>query len=362
MSSNPKVVVTGSVAFDYLMRFPGKFQDVVVPDRLHRLSVSFLVDEMRRVRGGVAPNIAYGLALFGVTPTILATAGQDAADYRTWLGEQGVDVSGMKLCDDVFTASFFVSTDLEQNQIATFYAGAMARASELTFRSYEPGSVALALICPSDPTAMRQHARECRELGIPYVYDPSQQVARLDGDDLLDGLDGAAMLIGNDYEFGDHREEDRSLRDRAGGEGARPRHHARARRGRRSPSGEARRGAGRAPGRSGSRPHGSGPRRSTRRASETRSAPGSWRRASGACRGRRRAGSDPWRPSSASRRSARRRGGGASTTSSSGTPRATAAPLPGPLAERLRGPAASGGRGGLRPPGGSLLSARLRPS
>lgn len=202
MSSNPKVVVTGSVAFDYLMRFPGKFQDVVVPDRLHRLSVSFLVDEMRRVRGGVAPNIAYGLALFGVTPTILATAGQDAADYRAWLGEMGVDVSGMKLCDDVFTASFFVSTDLEQNQIATFYAGAMARASELTFRVYAPGEVALALICPSDPTAMRQHARECRELGIPYVYDPSQQVARLEGDDLLDGLDGSTMLIGNDYELG----------------------------------------------------------------------------------------------------------------------------------------------------------------
>lgn len=202
MSSNPKVVVTGSVAFDYLMRFPGKFQDVVVPDRMHRLSVSFLVDEMRRVRGGVAPNIAYGLALFGVTPTIFATAGQDAADYRAWLGEQGCDVSGLKLCDDVFTASFFVSTDLEQNQIATFYAGAMAKASELTFRSFEPGSVALALVCPSDPAAMRQHARECRELGIPFVYDPSQQVARLDGDDLLAGLEGAAMLIGNEYEFG----------------------------------------------------------------------------------------------------------------------------------------------------------------
>jgi adenosine kinase len=202
MSSTPKVVVTGSVAFDYLMRFPGKFQDVVVPDRLHRLSVSFLVDEMRRVRGGVAPNIAYGLALFGVTPSILATAGQDAADYRDWLGEQGVDVSGMKLCDDVFTASFFVSTDLEQNQIATFYAGAMARASELTFRSFAPGSIAVALICPSDPTAMRQHARECRELGIPFVYDPSQQVARLEGQDLLDGLEGAAMLIGTEYEFG----------------------------------------------------------------------------------------------------------------------------------------------------------------
>lgn len=202
MSTNKKVVVTGSVAYDYLMRFPGKFRDVVVPDRLHRLSVSFLVDEMRRVRGGVAPNIAYGLALFGVTPTVFATAGQDAGDYRDWLAEQGVDVSGLVLCDDVFTASFFVSTDEEQNQIATFYAGAMARASELTFRSFPAGSVALALICPSDPAAMRQHARECRELGIPFVYDPSQQVARLDGDDLLEGLDGAAMLIGNEYELG----------------------------------------------------------------------------------------------------------------------------------------------------------------
>jgi adenosine kinase len=202
MSTTPKVVVTGSVAYDYLMRFPGKFRDVVVPDRLHRLSVSFLVDEMRRVRGGVAPNIAYGLALFGVTPTVLATAGQDAGDYRAWLESEGVDVSGLKICDDVFTASFFVSTDEEQNQIATFYAGAMARASELTFRAYAPGEVALALICPSDPAAMRQHARECRELGIPYVYDPSQQVARLEGADLLDGIDGAAMLIGNDYELG----------------------------------------------------------------------------------------------------------------------------------------------------------------
>ena len=202
MSTREKVVVTGSVAYDYLMRFPGKFRDVVVPDRLHRLSVSFLVDEMRRVRGGVAPNIAYGLALFGVTPTVLATAGQDALDYRAWLEAEGVDVSGLKICDDVFTASFFVSTDEEQNQIATFYAGAMARASELSFRAYAPGEVALALICPSDPTAMREHARECRELGIPYVYDPSQQVARLDGADLVDGLDGAAMLIGNEYEFG----------------------------------------------------------------------------------------------------------------------------------------------------------------
>lgn len=200
--NEPRIVVTGSVAYDYLMTFPGRFADVVVPDRMHRLSVSFLVDEMRRVRGGVAPNIAYNLALLGHRPSILATAGPDAADYKAWLESEGVDVSGLTICEDVFTASFFVSTDLEQNQIATFYAGAMARARELTFRVFPPGSVALALIGPNDPAAMDAYARECRELGIPFVFDPSQQVARLSGEEILAGLEGAAVLIGNEYEFG----------------------------------------------------------------------------------------------------------------------------------------------------------------
>src|SRR5512143_143848 len=184
------------------MRFPGRFSEVVVPDRLHRLSVSFLVDEMKRVRGGVAPNIAYGLSLLGVTPTLMATAGADGGEYRTWLESEGVDVSAMRIYDDVFTASFFVSTDVEQNQIATFYAGAMARARELSFHAFRPGEVALALVSPNDPAAMASYARECRELGIPFVYDPSQQVARLSGQDLIEGLEGASVLIGNEYEFG----------------------------------------------------------------------------------------------------------------------------------------------------------------
>ncbi|MEO6326775.1 MAG: carbohydrate kinase family protein [Thermoanaerobaculia bacterium] len=196
------IVVTGSVAYDYLMTFPGKFLDVVVPDKMHRLSVSFLVDAMRKVRGGVAPNIAYGLALLGVRPIVMATAGSDAADYRAWLEGEGVDVSALKICDDVFTASFFVSTDQQQNQIATFYTGAMARASELSFRSLDVPSIALAIIAPNDPAAMAGYARECRELSIPFVYDPSQQVARLSAEDLLGGLEGAAILIGNEYEFG----------------------------------------------------------------------------------------------------------------------------------------------------------------
>ena len=200
--SERSIVVTGSVAYDYLMTFPGKFLDVVVPDKMHRLSVSFLVDSMRKVRGGVAPNIAYGLALLGARPIVMATAGSDAADYRFWLEGEGVDVSALKIYDDVFTASFFVSTDEQQNQIATFYTGAMARASELSFRNLDVPSISLAIIAPNDPAAMAAYARECRELSIPFVYDPSQQVARLTSEDLLQGLEGASILIGNEYEFG----------------------------------------------------------------------------------------------------------------------------------------------------------------
>jgi adenosine kinase len=198
----PRVVVTGSLAFDYLMSFPGRFLDVIVPDRMDRISVSFLVDEMRRVPGGNAANIAYGMALLGVGPHVMATAGRDGAEYKSWLASQGVDVSLVALEEDLFTASFFVSTDLDQNQIATFYAGAMARASRLSFKDVDRSRLALAVISPNDPGAMVKYAEECRELKIPFVYDPSQQVARLTGEELLAGLEGAEILIGNDYEFG----------------------------------------------------------------------------------------------------------------------------------------------------------------
>ena len=196
------VVVTGSVAYDYLMTFPGRFLEHFLPDRLHHISVSFLVDEMRKVRGGCAPNIAYGLALLGERPRIVASAGRDAVDYRDWLASEGVRVELFRIFEDLFTASFFVSTDLEQNQIASFYAGAMARASELSIRELDASEVAYAIISPNDPAAMARYARECREAGIPFLYDPSQQVARLSGDDLLEGMEGAAVLICNDYEWG----------------------------------------------------------------------------------------------------------------------------------------------------------------
>ena len=194
--------MTGSVAFDYLMTFPGRFLDHFLPDRLHRISVSFLVDEMRRVRGGCAPNIAYGLAQFGERPRIVASAGSDAAEYRAWLEGEGIDVSGLRLHDDLFTASFFVSTDLDQNQIASFYLGAMGRAGDEPVFAGDPSAVAAVMVSPNDPGAMNRYARECRQADVPFLYDPSQQVARLSGEDLRRGIEGATVLICNDYEFG----------------------------------------------------------------------------------------------------------------------------------------------------------------
>jgi adenosine kinase len=197
-----RVIVTGSVAFDYLMTFPDRFLDVLVPDRMHRLSVSFRVDSMRRVRGGCAPNIAYSLARLGADPVIMATAGSDAREYRDWLAEAGVDVSLLAVHDDVFTASFFVTTDRDQNQVGTFYSGAMDRARDLSFHHVDPAGIAMAVIAPNDPQAMARYADECRALRIPFMYDPSQQVAQLTGDELLVGLEGATIFIGNEYEFG----------------------------------------------------------------------------------------------------------------------------------------------------------------
>jgi len=195
------IVVTGSFAFDYIMQFPGCFTDHILPDQLEKISLSFLVDELRKVRGGCAPNIAYSLALLGERPRLMATAGQDALDYRDWLTAHGVDTSLLRICDDLFTASFFVSTDRDQNQIATFYTGAMACARDLSFYDLGDDKIKVAIISPNDPLAMDRYARECRELGIPYIYDPSQQVARVCGEELAEGLTGAYILILNEYEY-----------------------------------------------------------------------------------------------------------------------------------------------------------------
>ncbi len=194
-----RLIVTGSIAYDYLMSFPGKFTEHFLPEHFSRVSLSFLVDTMDKRRGGCAPNIAYTLALLGERPVLMGTAGQDFQEYRTWLDAAGVDTSLVTQVPDKFTASFFCSTDEANNQIASFYTGAMAHAAELSFRT--AGHVDLAIISPNDPAAMTQYAEECRTLGIRYIFDPGQQCARMSGDELRDGLVGAHMIICNDYEL-----------------------------------------------------------------------------------------------------------------------------------------------------------------
>src|SRR5262245_34161880 len=193
-----KLIVTGSIAFDYLMSFPGKFTEHILAEHLQRVSLSFLVDSMDKRRGGCAPNIAYTLALLGERPVLMGAAGQDFGEYRHWLEAAGVDTSLVKEVRDKFTASFFCSTDNANNQIASFYTGAMAHAPELSFRT--AGDVDLTIISPNDPQAMVQYAEECRAMGLDFIFDPGQQCARMSGPELRDGIEGAAMVICNEYE------------------------------------------------------------------------------------------------------------------------------------------------------------------
>jgi adenosine kinase len=196
-----KIAITGSIAYDYIMTYPGEFAEMLRLDGLNKISVSFLVDEMTKHPGGVAPNIAYTLALLGERPVLVGTAGRDFTEYRSFLDAAGVDTSGTRVHADLFTASFFVSTDRLNNQIASFYTGAMARARELTLNDAVPGRIDLALISPNDPEAMSNYADECRASAIPFIYDPGQQVARMSGEDLAHGLEGARVLIVNDVEY-----------------------------------------------------------------------------------------------------------------------------------------------------------------
>ena len=196
------ILLTGSVAYDYLMTFPGYFQDHFLPDKLDSISLSFLVDSFRKRRGGIAPNIAYTLALLGEQPHIMATVGEDFEEYRTWLELRGIDTSMMKVIPGSVTASFFCNTDRANNQIASFYPGAMGCSTELSFKEMMGERPDLVVISPSDPEAMKKHVVECRQLGIPYLYDPSQQIVRLTAAELRFGIEGALALFVNDYEFG----------------------------------------------------------------------------------------------------------------------------------------------------------------
>ena len=197
-----RVLVTGSLAWDQIMDFPGNFKDHILPDKAHVISISFLVSQLRKQRGGCAANIAYSLALLGERPSILAAAGNDFSDYRSFLEAQGVDTKGIKVFDDELTASCFITTDKVDNQIVGFFPGAMRKAGELSVKNdLEGDKPVIAIVSPDDPAAMTRHPRECREAGIPYLYDPSFQVTAMDGPPLLEGAKGAKALMLNDYEM-----------------------------------------------------------------------------------------------------------------------------------------------------------------
>lgn len=195
------IILTGSIAYDYLMFFPGHFKDHILPEHLEKVSLSFLVDDMIKQPGGVAANIAYTLGLLCETPRLVATAGVDFTEYQQMLEDAGVDTSGVKIIDNKFTASFFVNTDLSNAQIASFYAGAMADAGLISMKDLGLTADDLVMISPNAPDAMIQYALECQELGVPYIFDPSQQIVRLDEQALKAGITGAHALFANEYEF-----------------------------------------------------------------------------------------------------------------------------------------------------------------
>lgn len=172
-----------------------------MPEGDHMLSVSFLVDSMKRMRGGVAGNIAYSLALLGQRPLIVGSVGQDFGEYREWMGAQNIDASGIQEIEDEFTASCFIHTDKADNQIVSFYTGAMAHTESLTLEGLGLSSQDLVVISPTEPEIMTRYAEECRKMDVPFVFDPGKQTPRLEGEQILAGLDGASVLIANDYEL-----------------------------------------------------------------------------------------------------------------------------------------------------------------
>jgi adenosine kinase len=196
-----KIALTGSIAYDYLMSFPGHFQEHLLADKLESISLSFLVDKMVKRRGGIGPNIGYTLALLGGDPVLFSTVGQDFDEYRAWLEEKGVDTRGVQVIEDDFTASFFATTDRDNCQIASFYPGAMSHAAQVKLSDWDDDPLDLVVISPTDPVAMNLYIDEAAELGIPYLYDPSQQTVRLSGEELRKGVEGAYSLFVNYYEF-----------------------------------------------------------------------------------------------------------------------------------------------------------------
>ncbi|MDX3003389.1 carbohydrate kinase family protein [Kribbella solani] len=199
-----RIAVAGSIATDILMTFPGRFKDQFLEEQIHKVSLSFLVDELVVHRGGVGANICYGMAQLGFPSVLVGSVGADFSEYGAALTEAGVDISHVRVCDGVHTARFTCTTDLDANQIASFYTGAMAEARELDLGAIHQaaGGIDLVLIGADDPDAMIKHTDLAKQHGIAIAADPSQQMARMEGTDIRHLIDGAAYLFSNEYEAG----------------------------------------------------------------------------------------------------------------------------------------------------------------
>jgi adenosine kinase len=198
-----KIGVAGSVGLDHLMTFTGKFSDSFVAGSMEKISLSFLVDSLDVRRGGCAANISFGLGMLGLNPVLVAAVGKDWADYEAWLSRHGVDTSHVLISQNLYTAHFMVTTDDDLNQIASFFPGAMseARNIELAPIMEKSGRFDMVVISPDDPEAMLRHSEVCRKLEIPFAADPSQQMARMSGDEIKLLIDGASYLFLNEYEL-----------------------------------------------------------------------------------------------------------------------------------------------------------------
>ena len=197
------IAVTGSIATDHLMHFPGRFADQLLSDRLDRVSLSFLVDDLVVRRGGVGGNIAFGLGVLGGSPLLVGAVGADFAEYQGWLADHGVDCGGVRVSEEKHTARFVCTTDEDMAQIASFYSGAMAEAAEIDLAALLSAreDVEVVIIGADDPAAMTRHSAACRQVGRPFAADPSQQLARMDGEQARELISGATYLFTNDYEW-----------------------------------------------------------------------------------------------------------------------------------------------------------------
>ena len=197
------IAVTGSIATDHLMRFPGKFSEQLLAEHLQKVSLSFLVDDLVVHRGGVAGNMAYAIGVLGGRAVLVGAAGVDFTDYREWLEAAGVDCDNVLVSDTQHTARFVCTTDEDMAQIASFYPGAMSLARNIRMADIvaAAGAPELVIVGANDPDAMFAHTDECRELGLAFAADPSQQLARLSGEEIRRLVDGATYLFSNDYEW-----------------------------------------------------------------------------------------------------------------------------------------------------------------